>query len=146
MKVFLDSNVLVAAFATRGLCRDLLAQLILKHEPMLAEPVLVETRRVLTGKLGMPGARVERLLGRLRRYHVDRLPLDAIDVDVRDPNDVEIVRYAIACGADVLVSGDRDLLEAVLPIRLLSPRALWQALRQGLQPDVIHEPVAPFGR
>lgn len=146
MKVFLDSNVLVAAFATRGLCRDLLAQLVLKHEPILAEPVIVETRRVLTEKLGMPRLRVERLLRRLRRYHVDCPSLEAIDIEVRDPNDVEIVRCAIACRADVLVSGDRDLLEAVLPIRVLSPRTLWQTLRQSLQPDVIHEPAATFGR
>ena len=100
---------------------------------------------MLTEKLGMPGARVERLLRRLRRYQVDCPPLDGIDVEVRDPNDVVIVRCAIACRADVLVSGDRDLLEAVLPIRVLSPRALWQALRHGLDPDTVHEPPETFG-
>ena len=32
MKVFFDTNVLIAAFATRGLCADLFAHVLLEHE------------------------------------------------------------------------------------------------------------------
>jgi hypothetical protein len=32
LRVFLDTNVLVSAFATRGLCADLLELVLLQHE------------------------------------------------------------------------------------------------------------------
>jgi len=144
--VFLDTNVLVAAFVTRGLCRDLLAQIILKHELLLGAHVVAEAKRVLPEKLGLAQPFVARRLAILAEYYVECPTVEGIDVEVRDPKDVEIVRCAIACRADVLVSGDRDLLEAVLPIRVLSPRELWQILRPGLQPETVHEPAEPFGR
>ena len=47
----------------------------------------------------------------------------------RDPNDDYLVRLARAVGADVLVSGDRDLLEANLPdVAIVSPRTLIEQL------------------
>ena len=144
MKVFLDTNVLVAAFVTRGLCRDLLAQVIWTQELVLGSLVVAEATRILPVKLGVADAFVTRRLAVLADYYVDCPAAEEIDVEVRDPNDVEIVRCAVACRADVLVSGDRDLLEAALPIRVLSPRELWQTLRHGLQPDTIHERAEPF--
>ena len=49
----------------------------------------------------------------------------------RDPKDDYLVRLALATRADVLVSGDRDLLEADLATpTVLSPRAFLEMLRQ----------------
>ena len=145
MRVFLDTNVLVAAFVTRGLCRDLLAETIRWHELLLGPPVVAEARRVLPAKLGLSEALVMRRLGVLAEYLVDCPMPEGVTVDLRDPKDVEIVLCAIGCGADVLVSGDLDLLQAMLPIRVQSPRELWQTLRHGLDPDAVHEPAAAFG-
>ena len=145
MRVFFDTNVLVAAFVARGLCRDLLAEVIHRHELLLGAPVVAEARRVLPAKLGLSEALVMRRLGVLAEYLVECPAVEGIDIDVRDPNDVDIVRCAIGCRADVLVSGDRDLLQAMLPLRVLSPRELWQVLRHGLDPDTVHEPAATFG-
>ena len=145
MRVFLDTNVLVAAFVTRGLCRDLLAEIIRWHELLLSKPVVAEARRVLPAKLGLSEALVMRRLGVLAEYLVECPAIEEIEIDVRDPDDAEIVRCAIGCRADVLVSGDHDLLQAMLPIRVQSPRELWQTLRHGLDPDTVHEPAATFG-
>ena len=49
MKVCLDTNVLVAAFATRGLCADLLRTVVTKHELVIGEVILTEEQvRFLT--------------------------------------------------------------------------------------------------
>lgn len=40
MRVFLDSNVLVSGFATRGLSSDLIRQVFTEHEFMTGEVVL----------------------------------------------------------------------------------------------------------
>jgi hypothetical protein len=42
VKVFFDTNVLLDAFATRGLCADLFAHVLLEHELLTGEFVLRE--------------------------------------------------------------------------------------------------------
>ena len=42
MKVFLDTNVLVSGFATRGLSADVIRHVMAKHELITAEVVLDE--------------------------------------------------------------------------------------------------------
>jgi predicted nucleic acid-binding protein len=49
--VFFDTKVLIAAFATRGLCADLFAHVLLEHELVVGEVVLTELRRNLRTKL-----------------------------------------------------------------------------------------------
>ena len=51
MKVFLDTNVLVSGFATRGLCADVIRLVLAEHELLTAEVVLDEVRRVLLRKI-----------------------------------------------------------------------------------------------
>ena len=44
MKVCFDTNVVLAAFATRGLCADLFAHVLLEHELLVGETVIRELR------------------------------------------------------------------------------------------------------
>ena len=52
MRVFLDTNVLVAAYATRGLCEDVFRVILAEHELVVSDTVLAEFERVLGQKLG----------------------------------------------------------------------------------------------
>ena len=54
MRVFLDTNVLVSAFATRGLCADVLRVVLAEHTFITSEIVLREVSRVLRTRIGMP--------------------------------------------------------------------------------------------
>lgn len=54
MRVFLDTNVLVAAFATRGFCEDVLRITLAEHELVVGETVLTELERILVHKLHVP--------------------------------------------------------------------------------------------
>lgn len=54
MRVFLDTNVLVSAFTTRGLCADLLRLVLAGHEPLSGEIILQELRRVLDERFRVP--------------------------------------------------------------------------------------------
>ncbi len=53
MKVFLDTNVLASAAATRGLCADVLRQVFASHQLSISEQVLNELTRVLRFKFGV---------------------------------------------------------------------------------------------
>jgi hypothetical protein len=48
--VFLDTNVLVSAFASRGLCADLFELVLLEHDLVLGRNVLRELSKALRGK------------------------------------------------------------------------------------------------
>ncbi len=131
MRVFLDTNVLVSALATRGICADVLQVVLADHTLIVGETVLGELRRVLRDKLNVPLATVESAEAFLRRQGVlvERAP--ALGIEVRDPDDVAVLEQAIAGDADMLVTGDRDLLEINedITVRIVSPRGLWEALR-----------------
>jgi hypothetical protein len=48
LRVFLDTNVLVAAFATRGLCADVLRLVLVHHELVTSAVVVAELQRALS--------------------------------------------------------------------------------------------------
>ena len=54
MKVFLDTNVLVSAVATRGLCADVLREVLVSHQLVISSPLLNELTNILHSKFGIP--------------------------------------------------------------------------------------------
>jgi len=129
----LDTNVLVGAFAARGLCADLLRDVLARHELVAGEVVLVELRRVLTQRVGVSTQVAEEVDRFLRGSHVVPRPADHWGLGLRDPDDEWIVASAVAAGADLLVTGDADILTAglALPVHTLTPREAWRVLRGG---------------
>jgi len=93
--------------------------------------VLTELRRVLRQKLRVPADTVEEMDALLRRHAVVVNNAPALALKLRDKSDVPVLAEAIAGGADVLVTGERDLLniadKPLLPI--LTPRGFWEWLR-----------------
>lgn len=131
MRLFLDTNVLVSAFATRGLCADLLGSVFAEHELLLGERLLEELRRALSRKLRIPRAIASEVEALLRSRAVavasvaDRREL-AVSAD-----DAWILTEALSARAEIFVTGDRELLAADLdvPFPRLSPRDAWLRLR-----------------
>ena len=133
MRIFLDTNVLVAAFATRGLCADVLRTVLAEHELVLGEVVLEELDRGVRRKLRLSKDAIGAVEGVFAGVEVVPKPRELISLAIRDKDDRWIFANAVAGLADVLVTGDEDLLtvadEAPLPI--LAPRAFWELLRSG---------------
>ena len=131
MRVFLDTNVLVAAFATRGLCADVMRTVLAEHELVIGEVVLAELREVLSRRLKLPAPAVADIVALLRAQDVVSKPAQPSDLPVRDPDDRWILASAVAGHADVLVTGDQDLLAVAdqAPLPILNPRGFWDLLR-----------------
>ena len=53
-----------------------------------------------------------------------------VEAPISDPDDVQVLAEAVAGLADVLVTGDRDLLDVAdqLTLEVLSPRGFWEKL------------------
>jgi uncharacterized protein len=132
VRVFLDTNVLVAAFATRGLCADVVRTVLAEHELVLSDTVIEELTRTLIQKIRLPETDVLEITRFLRASaSVADVPPRAPPVAIRDADDAVILGQALASTAEVLVTGDKDLLEAgdVPGIRILDPRGFWQLVR-----------------
>jgi len=132
-RICLDSNVVVAALIARGLCADVLRLVLSGYDLVVPELVAEEVRRVLTTKLKAgPSAlsAVEAVFDRCSIVPGGDVPCP---VSLRDPDDERVLAAAIAAGAEILVSGDQDLLVAAKesPIRILSPRAFLTLVRGG---------------
>ncbi len=132
-RVCLDSNVIVAAFLSRGLCADLLRSILAEHELVLPEVVAEEVRRVLTTKFKLTSDALAALDAVFERCDIIPTGLEASPVTVRDPDDELVLAGALTGRADVLVSGDADLLAvaAESPIPIVSPRDFMTHLRGG---------------
>jgi putative PIN family toxin of toxin-antitoxin system len=130
VRVFLDTNVLVAAFATRGLCADAMRAVLAAHQLIVGDVVVDELAEVLTRRIRLPAATVREVLTLLRDQDLVPKPSAPSDVPIRDPDDRWIFASAVAGRADVLVTGDRDLLEVAdaAPLPMLDPRAFWDLL------------------
>ena len=133
MRVFLDTNVLVAALATRGLCADVTRVVLAGHQLITGEVVLSELREVLGRRIKLPVATVDDIVALLRDQEVVPKPRRPSEVPVRDPDDRWILASATAGRADVLVTGDQDLLDvaAKAPLPILNPRGFWNLLSKG---------------
>jgi uncharacterized protein len=135
VKVFLDTNVLVSAFATRGLSADLFELVAVEHELLTGRRVLQELEKALRTKLKLPPSRcaevMEFLANEAAALINETLPIPA-DVD---EDDRLVLGEALAGKADVFVTGDAALvkLKTVMSMRIVTPRQLWELLRSDEQ-------------
>ncbi len=130
MKVILDTNVLLSAFAARGLCDAVLEVCVATQELMLCEYILVELEEKLRKKLKMSPDQASEIMEFLREQAQF---VECADVPVgtcRDEADLPILGAALACQADILVTGDADLLvlKEFHGTSIMSPRTFHERL------------------
>jgi uncharacterized protein len=133
VRVFLDTNVLVSAFATRGLCSDLFELVLVEHDLVLGNHVIDELDRSLRRKLKLPAASakeiVEFVSGEASQLIDESQPSSAKVGQA----DARILGDALASRADVFVTGDAALLRLRMAkdMKIISPRGLWEMLQAG---------------
>jgi len=132
VKVFLDTNVLVSAVISRGLCRDLLRTALEEHDVVVSQLVVDEFERVLRDKFGATQPALDRALMLLDDVEVTKKPPTALEAGVLETNDTLILNAAIEAHADVLVTGDHGMLVQAnaLPIDVVSPRGFMELTSQ----------------
>jgi hypothetical protein len=87
VRIFFDTNVLVSAFATRGLCADLFCHVLLEHELIVGEVVLVELRRALRDRIKLPRALLDEIGNLLRDAVLVPKPKAHLKLGIPDPDD-----------------------------------------------------------
>jgi len=131
MRVFLDTNVLASAAATRGLCSDVLREVFASQELIVSEYLIKELKRVLTDKFSLPRDIREEYIWLLHQDTIVAEEAGPPPIQLTDKSDIPILGAALQAKANVLVTGDLELqsLERVGELLILSPRGFWERLR-----------------
>ena len=132
MRVVFDSNVLIAAFATHGLCHSLFELCLRGHQIVVSNAILHEVEQKLRRKIKVPAPIVREVLSYLKKHCLLDRPVPVPEGACRDPKDLAILGLAAAAHAECLVSGDKDLLvlRRYHESAILSPRQLYNRLRR----------------
>lgn len=110
MRVLLDTNVLISAVLFGGRPRALLVAAIEGRFDLVTSPVLLEKlERLLTSKLGFSAAASAAVRSELEGVAAVVEPRRVPRV-ARDRDDDRVLAAAVEGGAELIVTGDTDLL------------------------------------
>lgn len=131
MRLVLDSNIIIAAFATRGLCAALFEYCLESHDVILCEEILEEVSKILHKKIKVPKHVVEEVVAYLRESGELMRPAKIKVSRLKDKSDLSILGTAVAAGTDFLIAGDAELLKLkkVGDTSIISPRTFWEEMR-----------------
>jgi putative PIN family toxin of toxin-antitoxin system len=124
LRVFLDTNVLVSAFISRGISAEIFRIIVKEHDLIIGDLVLIELKRILHTKLKMPLTQVNNILNYLKSFEQINYSGEKSTFEIRDKDDENILVLALKSNSDVLITGDKDFLDVrkTLSIKVLNPR------------------------
>ena len=131
MRIVLDTNVLVSALTTRGLCTELFEQIVQMQSLATSEPILTELDRILSDKFELPPTIVRGYLNLIREEAELLVVANENLSKIPDPADIEILAYVSGGQTNIFVTGDKALLDlkAIGSMVIISPRECWMKLK-----------------
>jgi len=138
MKIVLDTNVVISGFLFNGPPTDILAAGPAENVKFFcSEPLLMELSRILKKKklanrMHETEYTPEIIMAKYRRMVEIVLPVEFLEPQmVRDPDDEMVLSAAYSANADLIVSGDEDLLvlKTFSNIRIIPPAECIALLR-----------------
>jgi putative PIN family toxin of toxin-antitoxin system len=127
MKVVLDTNVLIAAFISHGVCNELLEHCAIHHEITLSPFILDEVREKLIQKFDFSIREAGAVIQLLKSRVVLVTPHKLQKPICRDQDDDNILGTALAGNCECIVTGDKDLLalQRIQDVRIVTPNEFW---------------------
>lgn len=132
MRVFLDTNVLVSAVATRGICADVLRETLVSHRLVVSNSLIAELKNILQTKIGgIPQEIISDYVEVLSQDSILSGNNNLVTIDIKDKDDILILSSALNGNAELFVTGDKELLELgkIQSMRIVSPRKFWETIK-----------------
>jgi uncharacterized protein len=133
LRIFLDTNILISALATRGLCAELYERILTEHEAVIGEPVVQEVCSILKRKFKANDTTLAKVEAELRLLEVIPAQPSAPALPINDKEDPWVIACALQADVDYFVTGDAELLALgnVAKMPIISPRVCWDKLVMG---------------
>ena len=132
MKIVLDSNIIISAFASRGLCLNVFEICLDKHTVILSQFLLQEIHRNLQKRIKLPLS----LCNEIQNFLLSEAKIVEPQIlsknSCRDQTDIKVLGTGITGQADAIVTGDNDLLvlKEFHSIPILLPRKFWEFIQK----------------
>lgn len=125
MKIFIDSNVWIASFISRGVCNDIVTYCNDEHSIFTSDFVIKEVSNKLKTKFKYPESEVVAAQGIIRAGSMLTKETKLQKRIARDKDDDHIIAAATAGQVDCILTGDKDLLvlKTVHGIPIIPPSA-----------------------
>ena len=124
MKIVFDTNVIISALITHGLSYRVLDICIDKHVLFISDWIINELNETLDKKFDINQPELDRIIDFLYRSFIKIKPQGNKPTICRDVDDNNILFLAESVNADIIITGDDDLLilEKYKNIKILTPR------------------------
>ncbi len=128
MRIVFDTNVLIAAFISHGVCSELFEHCVRCHKIIASKFILTEFSEKLTTKFKSSKCEVNKATQLLLSRLVIVTPLDLEKPVCRDPKDDFILGTALQGKCQCIISGDKDLLilKKYKGIDIIPPQDFWK--------------------
>lgn len=128
MKILFDTNVLISGFISRGYSFDVIKDAIFRHEVYYTKYLLTEVQRILSTKFPLSDETVDFIIYTIKRHFTKGRSADTVEKICRDPDDNQVLADIIKNDIDIIVTGDKDILElkAYQGIKIISPKEYWK--------------------
>jgi len=107
--VLFDANVLISGLTTSQICQEIIETVIREHEPLTSPVIQAEVERIIRKKF----PRHKAALFAVQEYGNHAATVDPPPLSkpvCHDPDDDWVLSAAVEGNAEVLVTGDKDLL------------------------------------
>lgn len=132
MNLIFDTNVLVAAFSTHGICSSLFEYALENCTIVISDHILNELHNVLTDKFKVP----EKIASDITEYLNESCLISGYQIFAdqvsRDIKDDPVLGIIDNIDIDYLITGDNDLLilKMYKNVPIISPREMWNIFRE----------------
>ena len=128
MKLLFDTNVLISGFVSRGYSFDVIKDSIYKYEIYYTNYLLKEIQNVLSTKFSLSDSAIHFAGSVVKKYFIKGKTSCSVEKICRDPNDNQVLADAVINKIDVIITGDKDLLELnnYKGIKIISPKEYWK--------------------
>ena len=128
MKILFDTNVIISGFVSQGYSFDVIKDAANKHEVYCTEYLLKETQKNLSTKFPLSHEAVSSIINTVKKQFTFGKTANTIEKISRDSKDDQILADAVTNDVDIIVTGDKDLLEIknYKGIKIITPKDYWK--------------------
>lgn len=128
MKIFFDTNVLIASFLGSYSCAEIIEDAYHHYDVIYTDHLIKEINKVLDNKFHFDKKLIKEFIDFIENYFIYGKTAGKIEKVCRDKNDDYILADALINNIDFIITGDNDLLELnkYKSIRIILPKDYWK--------------------